>query len=432
MDEAYAVIGAGYGDEGKGLMVDYLVHRLLQEQKDPIVVRTNGGCQAAHTVQLPSGERYVFKHHGSGSLQRVPTFLSQDFVVNPIVFRREDEDLRKLTDKLLIPSPKVSVSERAIVSLPMDMIINQAAEIQRGGGRHGSCGYGINEAVTRSQESLFRVDTSDLATLELRKLRWIRDTYMPRRLEQLGLEIPEQLREAAYSDEVLKEFLRDVSYFYDNVYVEEENHPRAEGHDCMVIEGAQGLGLDQYHGHFPYVTRSCTGLANMIPFASANAVELMEVIYVTRCYATRHGAGPLEHEGEFLSAKLEDPTNVTNQWQGSLRYAPLDTSILRERIARDWLTYGRNPDFNPEVRCEMSLAITCLDQIEGAIALVRGDRMTWRSTADLILTVCEDVPSANSVYTSYGPTRETLGKWSIPYDITEGVPGIKLNLPTEV
>ena len=79
---ARVVIGSNFGDEGKGLTVDYLCH-----QGAGVVVRFNGGAQAGHTVCLDR-LRHVFSHFGSGTLRGVPTYLSQFFIVNPIMFVR--------------------------------------------------------------------------------------------------------------------------------------------------------------------------------------------------------------------------------------------------------------------------------------------------------------------------------------------------------
>ena len=86
---ARAVIGSNFGDEGKGLVVDYLC-----KTGGEVVVRFNGGAQAGHTVVTPEGLRHVFRHFGSGTLYGVPTFLSQFFIVNPIIFFHELQDLR--------------------------------------------------------------------------------------------------------------------------------------------------------------------------------------------------------------------------------------------------------------------------------------------------------------------------------------------------
>lgn len=85
---ARVVIGANFGDEGKGLVTDWLC-----AQGAGVVVRFNGGAQAGHTVETPEG-RHVFHHLGSGTFCNVPTYLSQYFICNPILFLHELERLQ--------------------------------------------------------------------------------------------------------------------------------------------------------------------------------------------------------------------------------------------------------------------------------------------------------------------------------------------------
>jgi len=81
MNEANVVIGANYGDEGKGAAVDRLA---TEAGAQCLVVRFNGGAQAGHTVETPDGRRHVFSHFGAGSFAGARTFLSRFFVSNPI------------------------------------------------------------------------------------------------------------------------------------------------------------------------------------------------------------------------------------------------------------------------------------------------------------------------------------------------------------
>ena len=120
MARAPVVIGANWGDEGKGLMVDYLC-----SQGAGVVVRFNGGAQAGHTVVTPEGVRHVFHHIGAGAFCGVPTFLSRFFCVNPLVFYRELDELKtKLTDPpLVFADPQCKVTTFA------DIIINQRKKI---------------------------------------------------------------------------------------------------------------------------------------------------------------------------------------------------------------------------------------------------------------------------------------------------------------
>ena len=105
--KAYAVIGANYGDEGKGLITDYLCRQV----ENPLVIRFNGGAQAGHTVESPEGVRHIFSHFGSGTLAGAPTYLSKHFVVNPILFNREYD---VLVEKGIVP--KVYVHPDCLVT----------------------------------------------------------------------------------------------------------------------------------------------------------------------------------------------------------------------------------------------------------------------------------------------------------------------------
>jgi adenylosuccinate synthase len=115
--------------------------------------------------------------------------------------------------------------------------------------------------------------------------------------------------------------------------------------------------LDERHRFFPHVTRSRTGLANVIQIAGEIGLNKLDVVYVIRAYMTRHGAGPFPTERPGLS--FPDPTNAPNEWQGALRFGELDLSLLAESIANDRKEAGR-------LAVSPRLAVTCLDQVPGA------------------------------------------------------------------
>ncbi|GAF82360.1 unnamed protein product, partial [marine sediment metagenome] len=131
------VIGATFGDEGKGLITHHLASR---HGRDSIVVRFNGGAQAGHTVVTKNSKRHVFRHVGSGTFAGAATFLSQFFISNPILFLEELKELKNLKLK-----PKVYIDPESPITTPYDMMINQMAEEFRGNQRHGSCGVGFAE-----------------------------------------------------------------------------------------------------------------------------------------------------------------------------------------------------------------------------------------------------------------------------------------------
>lgn len=308
---ARAVIGANFGDEGKGLVTDYLC-----SQGGEVVVRFNGGAQAGHTVVTPEGDRHVFGHFGSGTLLGVPTFLSQFFVCNPILFFKEWDQLIALGLR-----PIIYAHPQCLVTTFADMMINQTLEEKRGKDRHGSVGVGFNETIERSQIAELKITMADL---------W----NQPARLPGLIAEICERyakFRTGTSIDEpkMCEVFLKCCEAFAERI------HPAGIGH-CRdpIFEGAQGLLLDQSNKEFfPHLTRSNTGMKNVRALCAAAGITDVETYYVSRTYLTRHGAGPLPAEDPKM--KFRDDTNVPHDWQGTMRFAPLDTSSLAKRCAAD-------------------------------------------------------------------------------------------------
>lgn len=388
---ARAVIGAGYGDEGKGLMTD-----CLAALGGDVVVRTNGGTQAGHTVIDPVGRRHVFHHFGSGSLAGVPTHLSRHFVLHPLLFASEMETLASINACV-----RTSVDPRALVTTPWDMMLNQFVEMRRGGARHGSCGVGFGETIERSLVPELALSFGDLAsakylrpTLEKIRLQWV-----PQRLAALGGGIlGRQEIELVMNDAVLDRYLQDCEAMAASLSVLADAD--LSGH--VIFEGAQGLMLDQDFGAFPYVTRSNTGLVNMAAVATEAGIETIETFYTTRAYVTRHGAGPMAHEGESMAAfSILDPTNIENPWQGRLRAAPLDANILKNAIENDIRRSEGKVHIVPK------LVVTCLDQIEGEAPLFVDGNRIHLAASDLAAVAAQNI-GIDLAAICYGPSRKSI------------------------
>lgn len=368
--KATAVVGAGFGDEGKGLVVDYLA---AQDPSNTLVIRYNGGAQAAHTVETPDGVRHVFHHHGSGTLAGAESYLARHFVVNPLVWNKEHSALKKLG-----ATPELYIDRDALVTTPYDMLINQEIEALRGSARHGSCGLGVNETVTRSN-GWMRIKAFDLALPRRLNamLTDIRDRYVPARMKFLSdLGKPsERFMDLVQSQSLLDSFMEAAHQLI--MHTEIATWPPPGNHEHYIFEGAQGLLLDEQCEFFPHVTRSRTGsyearkLTEMLP-----TERELHVIYVTRSYMTRHGAGPFPSEDPAM--RFSDPTNVPNEFQGALRFGSLDVRLIAKHIALD---------AHQGVR--QSLAMTCCDQHAWTDAL-------------------EQTTGLRTVLKSYGPTRRDV------------------------
>lgn len=349
MSKAMVVIGANFGDEGKGVMTDYLASMAPEKS---LIVRFNGGAQAGHTVCNPDGRRHVFSHFGSGTFLDCPSYLSRFFIVNPMLFCKE---LAELKSKNL--RPQLYIDPAAILSTPIDIFLNQLLESSRGGKRHGSCGVGINETVTRClHDQSFKTTVADLYNPEMFKDRlfYLCENWLPRRLHEHKLEAEQEAVKAFESsfECIVDRFLQDVDILLANSTLTSKIKS-----ERVIFEGAQGLMLDEFRlDQFPHLTRSRTGLSNVLEMLDQFEVDELDVTYMSRTYLTRHGAGPLKGESDF---SFPDSTNIANQFQGKLRFAPLDLEDLSYSINLDLLQARTKFD-----KIKASIAFTCADQLK--------------------------------------------------------------------
>lgn len=393
------VIGGLWGDEGKGHMTDIL----CSKHKKTLNIRFNGGGQASHTVVTPDGKRYAFRHIGAGTFSGADTYLSEDFIVNPVLF---DTERRSLYEKFGM-SVFEFVNPNAIVTTLWDMYINQVVEVMRGKDRHGSCGLGINETVERSKDEKYRITVSDLTDEKVlySKLKRIEEEYVPFRLKQYDLtveDMPKEYKELFnYEDNInmfmfyAEEFLCAIDITYDSII---------DKYDNVVFEGAQGLLLDQCSQFIPHVTSSNTGISNVMKvLKNLNFNDTVNIYYMCRCYATKHGAGYFPGETCINDyASVVDETNVPNAFQGSLRFGMLNLDLLADAINKD-LT-------NLTVNANVNICITCMDQITGSVRYIENEVVKESSREEFIVEFKEymkkRLSSFNSLYITAGLTRE--------------------------
>ena len=391
---ATAVIGANFGDEGKGLAVDAIVAR----DPDAAVIRFNGGAQAGHTVVAEDGRRHVFSHFGAGTLRGAATFLSRFFVVQPSIFAREAVELAGIGVK-----PAVFVDPDAQVTTPFDVLINQWVEETRGRSRHGSVGVGFGETIERFELG-YGLAVRDLGDDEAitQILTRIRDVWLPIRLARLGVPFTAQREDTAANPAVIRRYLAQIHVLRRNASPAPIDAVLARKN--IVFEGAQGLLLDMDRGlKFPHVTRSNTGLRNVLALATDARIERLDVVYMTRAYLTRHGAGPLPNEVPKLTfADVDDPTNLPNPWQGTLRFAPLDLDLLRTTIADD-LSDAATSD----TEVDPGIGVTCVDHIRSGADVFRSGVETTIPVSRLAseIAVAAGLPL---VVEAHGPLRSAV------------------------
>ena len=340
---AYVVVDLGYGDAGKGSLVDALTSRTGAR----LNVRFNGGGQAAHNVVLPDGRHHTFSQFGSGMFDpSVKTYLSRHFLWNPIAMQAEAEILdaeiakgESLKTDAAVMS-RTFVDSEALVVTPWHQAMNRLREFARGDQRHGSCGVGIGEAVGEAQ----RIPSLSLRAGNLRdwteeKLRWHLEEVAEVNLIELQCDrslfsgLPEfLLKDLDFlfaKDAPLKcaNLLINIACSTSVIGGTDVRKKLFDETGDVVFEGAQGILIDEKYGFEPYTTWStCT---------SRNARQILQeigwqgrtkVIGALRAYAVRHGKGPFVTEKDSceLRKALLDDHNVSNEWQGSPRIGWFD------------------------------------------------------------------------------------------------------------
>lgn len=338
------VLDLGFGDSGKGVTVDFLAAQAPPERS--LVVRFSGGHQVSHTVAL-DGFRHTFSNFGAGSLRGVPTYYSEHTTFFPPALLLEYELLRAY-------KPRVFAHPLALLTTPFDIAYNRAQEKKQ---QHGSCGVGFGTTIRRNLESPVKL--------------FIKDMYSPwafeQRLRAVGTYYEEQLRlqgdkdlTAAYREELDGLDLRDFMALC------AESRSRIElrlpdtlfgAYEHLIFEGSQGILLDQEHGFFPHVTPSYTTSKNALEILTQAGYgqEKVTIFYVTRCYQTRHGNGPMSRREAVSLIRNEAEANTYNTFQGHFRTAELDAELLNYALRTDSAYHaGTEPKKN--------LVITCLDQ----------------------------------------------------------------------
>ncbi len=322
MKDIKIVIGANFGDCGKGLMTDY-----FSQKPNSIVVCSNGGAQRGHTVTTPDGIRHVFHHFGSGTFNHASTYLSEDFIVNPIIFKQEYDELMKLGY-----IPNAYINQNCMLTTPFDMMANQIIEENRGKNKHGSCGLGIFETIKRYKAGITDVDNH------------IREYYLEQ-FERENITLTDEWSRIFLDNGIFEHFLDDWD-FMNNHSLAISNNYFLNQFDNIIFEAAQGLLLDQNNTeYFPHLTPSNTGIKNpkrIIENVEWNDEINVETCYVSRTYLTRHGAGkfPSECNKRFINEYMFDKTNVPNPFQDTLRYGTLDLGELYSRCSKDIGNFG--------------------------------------------------------------------------------------------
>ena len=369
------VLGLGFGDEGKGTLVDWLAR---QAPTPPLVVRWNGGPQAMHHIVDDDGRVHCCAQLGAAAfVAGARTHLGPDMAVDPYALHGEAAALAGVGVPAALTT--LSIDPRCVLVTPWHAIVNRVRELLRGDARHGSTGRGVAEAklgrialragqlgpdLRDEAERLRRALAAELAAL------LAAHPAPPEAARALAARVD--------GDDLARAFLDACAALAPAGVTVTAGPPPAED---VILEGAHGALLDQDHGFVPHVTPSrITRAAAEAALAELGLASTPEVWGVLRAYHTRHGEGPFPSEDAALTARLPEPHNPGDGWSGRFRVGWFDAVLARHAL-----------------RCAGPidrLAITCLDRLAGLapVALVDG----WRTPRGELTELATVEPGART------------------------------------
>ena len=369
------VVGAQWGDEGKGKLVD-----VLAEQAD-IVVRYQGGANAGHTVVV--GDRQFVLHQiPSGILHAgAVCVVGNGVVLDPETFFAE---LDELGGQGIDVSGRLFISDRAHVVLPYHKLLDQASEKHQ---QIGTTGRGIGPAY---EDKIGRrgVRVADLCRVATAR------TMLTERIERanamlqlLGSANRASLEEHLELVERLSVRLRPLATDTGRLVYRALRDGRR-----VLLEGAQGALLDVDHGTYPYVTSSNTTAGGAAVGAGIGPTEIDGVLGVVKAYTTRVGNGPL-------------PTEVTGELETRLRELGGEFGATTGRPRRCGWFDATVVRYSVRVNGLTGLAVTKLDVLDSFDAIPVG--VSYRLDGE----ECDDVPSDVELLERVKPVYETLPGW---------------------
>jgi adenylosuccinate synthase len=385
---ATVIVGAQWGDEGKGKIVDLLA------QHSDLVCRYQGGPNAGHTIVL-GDETFKIRQIPTGVLQGKTSLIGAGCVVDPQVFLEEIDDLEA---RGVAMTGVVLLSGNAHVIMPWHVAIDQASERRLGKLQIGTTRRGIGPCYA---DKALRIGIRVQDLLDPKILRQKIEVALAEKnlwLERVYGEQPLELEELAerlegYAQRI-RPFVADTSLLVDRALKDGQS---------VLLEGAQGTLLDVDHGTYPFVTSSNTVAANAATGIGIGPNRIDRVMGVAKAYVTRVGEGPF-------------PTEIEGPDHDRVREIGHEYGVVTGRNRRcGWLDLVALR-YAVRVNGIDRLALTKLDVLSHFAELPVCTRYRLRGGEET-----EDFPAHQSDFHAAQPVYETLPGWEEPIDTCASV-----------
>jgi adenylosuccinate synthase len=372
-----AVLGAQWGDEGKGKIVDLLTPNFS------IVARYQGGHNAGHTVYA-NGRKFVLRLLPSGILHDgIACVIGNGVVVDPQALFAEIDEIAKAGIQI---GNRLVISDKAHLILPYHKELDLLSEARRGERKIGTTSRGIGPAY---EDKIARrgVRVGDLANpASLREAVEHNVAARNRIIGDSTMDAGQVLEELARAWQRMKPWVTDVSVFLDRA--------RQDGR-AIMYEGAQGTLLDIDHGTYPYVTSSNATIGGVCTGLGVGPRAIDGVLGVAKAYTTRVGEGPL-------------PTELTGEIGNRLRESGQEFGAVTGRPRRCGWYDAVAVRYAVRVNGLSALALTKLDVLDGLpeLQVCTGYRCHGNTL--------NEMPGDVAQLAACEPIYETLAGWRAP------------------
>ena len=276
------IIGAQWGDEGKGKIVDHLCNNY------DVVLRFQGGHNAGHTI-IVDNNKFILSILPSGLIRNKMCIIGSNVVIDPIHFINEIKILKK--KKINISNANLKIANNASILMPFHSVIDKIREKKLSKKKIGTTGRGIGpcyeDKIARRGLKIYDLENLETLKFRLKNLVNFHNTFLKNSSRKDVISFNENLKLLKSIRKIILSFAVDVSDFINSKKIINKK---------LLFEGAQGLMLDIDHGTYPYVTSSNTLPAVAALSLGLDPSKIGHILGVVKAYTTRVGEGPFPSE----------------------------------------------------------------------------------------------------------------------------------------